>query len=84
MQPTSPDLQRYSFKAAFDSDTEVHNNEDNALLLFALALHLRVEDVKELAAEGFTDGGNDKKVDFCFLDVAEGRVVIAQSYFGKE
>ena len=56
MKPTSHDLREYSFKLAFDTDSEVHEYGDNAFLLFALALYLRVEDVKELAAEGLIGG----------------------------
>src|SRR5438128_2454877 len=79
----TPNLDQYSFKSAFDADTEVQKYSSNSLLLFTLALYLRAEDIKELAAEGLTDGGDDKKVDFCYLSIAEGRVVIAQSYLGK-
>ena len=73
-----------SFKPAFDADDEIQKYGSNSLLMFTLALYIRAEDIKELAAEGLTDGSNDKKADFCYLDLTEGRAIIAQSYLAQE
>lgn len=79
-----PKLSHYSFKLALEEDEEVQKYGSNSLLLFTLGLYLRAEDIKELAAEGLTDGSNDKKTDFCYLDLTEGRAIVAQAYCGKE
>ena len=84
MKNTSAKQKHYSFKAAFDSEDEIQKFGPNSLLLYTLAHYLRAEDVKELAAEGLTDGPNDKKADFVYLELSEGRAIIAQSYVGKE
>lgn len=70
----------YTFKAAMDADELLSRFGANALLVFGLSLYVRAEDVEELAAESLTDGGNDKKVDACHLDLAEGRAVVVQAY----
>jgi len=81
-KPTKPS--QCSFKSAFDADDEVQKYGSNSLLMFTMALYIRAEDIKELAAEGLTDGSNDKKADFCYLDLTEGRAIIAQSYLAQE
>jgi hypothetical protein len=44
------------------------------------ALYTGAEDSQELAAEALTDGPDDKKLDFCYLDLESRRLVIAQGY----
>jgi hypothetical protein len=79
-----PNVSDCSFKRAFDEDEEIQKYGSNALLLFTLGLYLRAEDIKELAAEGLTAGSDDKKADFCYLDLGEGRAIVAQAYCGRE
>ncbi len=73
-----------AFKVAYSNDDEVQKYGQNSLLMFSMGLYLRAEDIKELAAEGLTEGPDDKKVDFCYIDLPEGRAIIAQSYLAKE
>jgi hypothetical protein len=73
-----------SFRATFSADDELTVYGSNSLLMFCLGLYLRSENLKELAAEGLTDGPNDKKVDFCYIDLLEGRAIIAQSYLARD
>jgi len=72
-------LTDFTFISSFQSDTEVQKFGSSSLLLYALALYLRAEDIDELAAEALTGGSNDKKVDFCYLDVTEGRAIVGQA-----
>lgn len=52
--------------------------EGNAHLIWALGLYLEQPDLEALASEALTDGPNDKKIDFIFLDRDTKRVVFAQ------
>src|SRR5882672_3307585 len=53
---------------------------NNALPLLGLSLYVQAEDVDALAAEALTDGGNDKKIDFCFIDRTKNYAAIAQGF----
>jgi hypothetical protein len=55
----------------------------NAHLAWALALYLDEPDVEALASEALTDGPNDKKIDFIYLDTGLRRLVLAQGYFAN-
>jgi hypothetical protein len=57
---------------------------DNALPLFALALHLDVEDLASFATESLTDHSSDKKADIIYISEAEGVAFVAQGYTAKE
>ena len=58
--------------------------EDRAYLCLAVALFIEEPDVDQLASEGLTDGGNDKKIDFIYLDIGSKRLVFAQGYMSKK
>src|SRR5690606_331796 len=79
-----PDISHLTFKAAFDEDTELSQYQPNALGIFALWLHLRLEDVHEFAANAITEGGDDKKIDICYLDMVNNRAIIAQTYMARD
>ncbi len=70
----------FSFRAAFEANTDLSAYGRNALSIFALTLYLRLEDPDEFAATAITEGPDDKKVDICYINEDEGRVIIAQSY----
>ena len=57
--------------------------KDNALPLFGLALYIQADDLDALANEALTDGGNDKKIDFCYIDRSAGYAVVAQGFCSK-
>lgn len=57
--------------------------EANAHLVWAMALYLEEPDIAALASEALTDGPDDKKIDFIYLDRDGKRIVFAQGYFGK-
>lgn len=69
-----------TFKRAYEDDPAFKQYGSNALSYFALSLKLRIEDLGEFAAESNVDGGNDKKLDICHIDINEGLAVLVQSY----
>ena len=68
----------FSFIGAFESESVLAPYGNNALPLFAVGLHLRVEDLASFANDSFTDGPNDKKADIIYINEAEGLACIAQ------
>jgi len=54
------------------------------LPLFAVALHLDVEDVANFATESLTDHSSDKKADIIYINEAEGVACVAQGYTAKD
>ena len=76
---TPEDLsEAYSFIGAFQSEAALAHYGSNALPLFAVGLHLGVEDLASFATESLTDSPNDKKADIIYIDEAEGIACIAQ------
>ena len=57
--------------------------EGNAHLAWVVALYLGEPDVEALASEGITDGPNDKKIDFIYLDRDAKRIIFAQGYLSS-
>jgi hypothetical protein len=57
--------------------------EENAHLAWVMALYLEDPDVEALASEAITDGPNDKKIDFIYLDRDAKRIVFAQGHLSK-
>ncbi|PSH04739.1 MAG: hypothetical protein CXZ00_05025 [Acidobacteria bacterium] len=74
----------YSFIRQLLSDTVLSPYGDNALPLFAVALHLGVEDVSTFATDSLTDHPSDKKADIIYINEAEGVACVAQGYTGKD
>jgi len=81
--PTKPSVQEL-FKRAVEANPDLASLGANAYLFFVLSLHVQAEDVRELAALALTDGPDDKKVDACYIDLEEGRAVIAQGYVSTD
>jgi hypothetical protein len=57
--------------------------EGNAHLIWSMGLYLEEPDLEALASEALTDGPNDKKIDFIYLDQDGKRLLFAQGYFSK-
>ncbi|SIO50021.1 AIPR protein [Bradyrhizobium erythrophlei] len=57
---------------------------EDAIGLFALGLQFGLDDLDTLGADIVTGGSNDKKCDLIYLDVEEGRCVIAQCYISSK
>ena len=76
---TPEDLKEtYSFIGAFQSEEVLKPFGPNALPLFAVGLHLGVEELATFATDSLTDGPNDKKADIIYINEAEGIACIAQ------
>lgn len=73
----------YSFIGPFLADPVLSRYGDNALPLFALTLHLDIEDVAGFANDSLTDHPADKKADIIYINEAEGVACVAQGYTGK-
>jgi len=69
-----------TWQIALKNRTDLTQYGDNALGLFALALRFGLEDLATVASESLTDGSDDKKADFVYIDQDEGVAVIAQIY----
>lgn len=57
--------------------------EGNAYLAWVMALYLEEPDIDALASEAITDGPNDKKIDFIYLDKDAKRIIFAQGFLSK-
>ena len=68
----------FSFIGAFESEEVLAQYGNNALPLFAVGLHLRVEDLASFATDSLTDNSNDKKADIIYINEAEEVACIAQ------
>jgi hypothetical protein len=73
----------YSFIDPLLSDTVLAKYGDNALPLFAVALHLDIEDLDNFATDSLTDHSSDKKADIIYINEADGVACVAQGYTGK-
>src|SRR5437588_7815183 len=74
----------YSFIGPLTADPVLSQYGNNALPLFALALHLDVEDMGSFATESLTDHPADKKADIIYINEAEGVACVAQGYSAKD
>lgn len=68
----------YSLIGPMLADPVLSKYGKNALPLFAVALHLDVEDVASFATESLTDHPADKKADIIYINEAEGVACVAQ------
>lgn len=82
--PTAQQLiHTYSFIGPLLADPVLAKYGDNALPLFATALHLDIEDLASFATESLTDHPSDKKADIIYINEADGVVCVAQGYTAK-
>ncbi len=56
---------------------------DDAIGVFAIQLRFNLDDIKTIAAEAITGGGNDRKCDVLYIDKEMGIAVIAQCYVAQ-
>ncbi len=57
---------------------------EKAHLVWVMALYLDYPDLEQLAVDALTDGNDDKKIDFFYIDLDARKVVIAQGYFSDK
>jgi hypothetical protein len=77
------DESKFSFISVYRTEYDLEQYGRNALSAFAMSLYLRLEDYHEFAANAITEGPEDKKVDICYIDENDKRVIIAQSYLAE-
>lgn len=73
-----------TWQEALRARDDLEQYGDNAIGLFALALHFSLDDIHSVAAESVTDGSDDKKCDLIFIDREEGIAVVAQCYSSEK
>lgn len=56
----------------------------NAHFVWAISMYLEEPDTEALASEALTDGPDDKKIDFIYLDRGGKRIIIAQGYYSEK
>lgn len=56
----------------------------NAHLVWVMSMYLDVPDSMQLGVDSLTDGPNDKKLDFLYLDTDNRRIVFVQGYFSSK
>ena len=76
---TPEDLKaKFSFIGAFQSEAVLQPYGNNALPLFAVGLHLGIEDFASFAVNSLTDSPDDKKADIIYINEADGIACVAQ------
>lgn len=72
--------------AQFEKQVDLIANlgKGNAHMIWALGLYLDSADLISLAADGLTDGGDDKKIDFLYHDQSSRRIVMAQGFYSEK
>lgn len=72
-----------TYHNAFLQDSRLIDSvgKGNAHMLWALALYLEEPNTETLAAAALTDGPDDKKLDFVYLDLANQKIILAQGYY---
>src|SRR5437867_10044545 len=76
--------QTYSFIGPLLADQVLGPYGKNALPLFALALHLDVEDSANFATDSLTDHPADKKADIIYINEADGVACVAQGFMAAD
>jgi len=71
---------------AFAKETALVSSlgEDKAYLSWVMAQYLEEADVEALASVALTDGPDDKKIDFIYLDYDAKRLVFSQGFFASK
>ena len=70
-----------SWRGALDGRDDLKRYGNNAVLLFALALHQDIEDIELVANDVLTDDRNDKKCDLVYVNTERGKIIVAQGYW---
>lgn len=71
------------WQAAYTTTKTNFGLNDDAIGVFAIQLRFNLDDIKTIAAEAITGGGNDRKCDVLHIDKEMGIAVIAQCYVAQ-
>ncbi|WP_417609867.1 AIPR family protein [Parasphingorhabdus sp.] len=72
-----------TWQAAYQSTRDSFGLANDAIGVFAVQLRFNLDDIKNLAAESITGGGNDRKCDVLYIDRETGVAVVAQCYVAQ-
>lgn len=72
-----------SWQAAYKTTKTNFGLNDDSIGIFAIQLRFNLDDIKTIAAEAITGGGNDRKCDVLHIDKEMGLAVIAQCYVAQ-
>ena len=72
-----------SWQAAYKTTKANFGLNDDSIGIFAIQLRFNLDDIKTIAAEAITGGGNDRKCDVLHIDKEMGVAVIAQCYVAQ-
>jgi hypothetical protein len=72
-----------SWQAAYQTTKSNFGLDDDGIGIFAIQLRFNLDDIKTIAAEAITGGGNDRKCDILHIDKEMGLAVIAQCYVAQ-
>lgn len=72
------------WQAAYATTKANFGLNDDAIGVFAIQLRFNLDDIKTIAAEAITGGGNDRKCDVLHIDKEMGIAVIAQCYVAQK
>jgi hypothetical protein len=72
-----------SWQAAYETTKANFGLDDDSIGIFAIQLRFNLDDIKTIAAEAITGGGNDRKCDVLHIDKELGLAVIAQCYVAQ-
>lgn len=73
-----------SWRGAFNGRDDLQRYGNNAVLLFALALHQDIDDIELVANDALTDDRNDKKCDLVYVNTERGKIIVAQGYWSAK
>lgn len=77
------DMKTSGWEAAFTTMRENYALTDDSIGVFALNLRFGLDDIRTIASEAITGGGDDKKCDVLYVDKERQIAVIAQCYIAK-
>jgi len=72
-----------SWQTAYATTKANFGLNDDSIGVFAIQLRFNLDDIKTIAAEAITGGGNDRKCDVLHIDKEMGVAVIAQCYVAR-
>jgi hypothetical protein len=72
-----------TWRGALEGREDLKKYGNNAVLLFALALHQDIDDIELVANDALTDSRNDKKCDLVYVSPERGKIIIAQGYWSE-
>lgn len=74
----------HSWPTAYEATKQNFGLSDDAIGVFAIQLRFDLDDIKNVAADSITGGGEDRKCDVLYIDKEMGVAVMAQCYVAQK